>query len=92
MHKETCDQIESLLNSLSPISVKVIDNSHLHVGHAGAKDGGGHFAVTVVSDDFKGMMKIKRHRMVYQAVDALFASGAIHALEVEALTPEESNQ
>lgn len=90
MHKKTCAQIEALLQSLSPVSVKVIDNSHLHVGHEGAKGGGGHFAVSVVASAFEGLMTIKRHRLVYQAVDELFASGAIHALEVEALTPKES--
>ncbi|WP_154224579.1 BolA family protein [Marinicella rhabdoformis] len=89
MHKETCERIEALLQSLSPTSVQVTDNSHLHVGHEGAKDGGGHFAVTVVADVFNGLLKIKRHRMVYQAVNELFESGAIHALEVEAVTHEE---
>ena len=89
MHKETSERIEALLQSLSPSSVDVTDNSHLHVGHAGAKDGGGHFAVTVVSGEFEGLMKIKRHRLVYQAVNELFESGAIHALEVEAVTQKE---
>lgn len=92
MHKETSERIEALLQSLSPTSVQVTDNSHLHVGHEGAKGGGGHFAVTVVSSAFKGLLKIKRHRMVYQAVNELFVSGAVHALEVQALTDEEESK
>lgn len=89
MHPETCQKIEQSMQSLNPESVEVTDNSHLHVGHAGAKDGGGHFAVKVVSDQFTDLSRIKRHRLVYQLVNELFTSGAIHALEVEALNTEE---
>lgn len=90
MHPETCREIESMLQSLQPNHVAVTDNSHLHVGHAGAKDGGGHFAVLVVADAFVDLNRIKRHRLVYQAVQPLFESGAIHALEIDAQTLAES--
>jgi len=81
--------IEVLLLAWGAAQVVVINNSHLHEGHAGAKSGGGHYAARVVAEQFTGLSRIKRHRLVYAQVNELFASGAIHALEVEALTPEE---
>jgi len=88
-HQQTCELIEQALTAWGAQSVKVIDNCHLHIGHEGAKSGGGHFAVTVVAAQFNGMTRIKRHRLVHQQVKELWDNGRIHALEVEALTPEE---
>ncbi len=88
-HRQTVIQIEQILQQWGAVHVEVTDNSHLHVGHAGAKSGGGHFAVKVAASEFKDKTRIQRHRMVYQALTALFESGAIHALEVEAVTEEE---
>ncbi len=88
-HQLTSQQIEQLLNAWGASQVQVTNNSHLHVGHAGAKSGGGHFAVRVVAAQFAAQNRIKRHRLVYAQLQELFENGAIHALEVEALTPEE---
>ena len=74
--------------ALSPESLQVDDESHLHAGHEGAKDGRGHFRVLVVSDRFLGQSAIKRHRMIYQAMDDLMQTD-IHALTIEAFTPDE---
>ncbi|MCX7554540.1 BolA family transcriptional regulator [Marinicella sp. S1101] len=87
-HSETIKQIEQLLVAWGATEVVVTDNSHLHVGHEGAKSGGGHFAVLVKAQAFKGLNRIKAHRLVYQQLNELFTSGAIHALEVEAQTEE----
>ncbi len=86
-HQKTAEKIEESLLQWGASEVIVTDNSHLHVGHEGAKSGGGHFAVTVTSDAFVGLSRIQCHRLVYQQLTALFTSGAIHALEVEAKTP-----
>ena len=73
--------------ALAPVSLDVIDEGHLHAGHAG--EGRGHFRVRVVSAAFEGMMPIKRHRLVYDAVGGLMGAG-IHALAIEAATPAEA--
>lgn len=73
---------------LSPASLQVEDESHMHVGHEGAKSGLGHFRVLVVSDSFQDQSPIKRHRLVYQAMGGLMQTD-IHALTIEAFTPDE---
>ena len=80
---------ESLEKELTPKQIDIVDESHLHAGHAGAASGGGHFNVTIISDQFTGKSTIERHRMVYLAVDDLMRT-EIHALSIKALTPEES--
>ena len=83
------DRIETLLNdALSPLLLRVKDQSHLHAGHAGAKDGKGHFDVTVVSEKFEGLNRISRHRVVYDALGD-FMSSDIHALRITAVSPTE---
>ena len=74
--------------TLAPESLQVDDESHLHVGHEGAKGGHGHFRVLVVSDKFQDQSAIKRHRLVYQAMGDLMQTD-IHALAIEAFTPDE---
>ena len=71
-----------------PTELFIKDQSHLHAGHEGAKDGRGHFDVTIVSEDFEGQSRIQRHRMVYDALTELLATD-IHALRIRALTPSE---
>ena len=85
-HLHTSEKIKQTLLEWGAANVVVIDNSHLHVGHEGAKSGGGHFAVKVTSKQFVNLSKIKAHRLIYQQLNDLFLSGAIHALEVEAVT------
>ena len=74
--------------ALSPIALEVVDDSARHAGHAGARDGRGHFNVRVVSAVFAGMRPLARHRAVYAALGDMMQTD-IHALGVEALTPEE---
>ena len=77
------DAIES---ALQPQSLDVQDESHLHAGHAGARDGRGHFRVAVVSSAFEGLASLARHRAVYAAVGRLMETD-IHALSIDARTP-----
>ncbi len=82
-------QIESRLSAaLSPMSLHIDDESALHAGHAGARDGGGHFRVEIVAEAFTGKGTLARHRLVYDAVGDLMPS-AIHALAIRALAPDE---
>lgn len=82
-------QIEALLTeALSPVKLLIKDQSHLHAGHAGAKDGRGHFDVTIVTEQFAGVNRLGRHKMVYAALGRLMESD-IHAIQIKALTPSE---
>ena len=69
-------------------SLQIDDESHLHAGHAGADSGGGHFKLTIVSPEFKGMNLVARHRAIYAALNRHIPK-EIHALTIVALTPEE---
>jgi len=73
---------------LAPVSLEIIDDSHRHAGHAGARDGRGHFNVTIVASRFAGANRLARHRMVYAALGGLMQTD-IHALSVIALAPDE---
>jgi BolA protein len=73
--------------ALSPTDFNIVDNSEQHAGHAGAKSGG-HFEVTIISKQFAGLPLVKRHQLVYAAVQDLMNT-EIHALSIKAYTPEE---
>ena len=75
--------------ALKPDEIEIVDDSHEHAGHAGARDGRGHFSVRIVSRQFAGKKTLERHRLVYAALGTLMQTD-IHALAVSALTPEES--
>lgn len=77
--------------ALAPLSLQVEDDSARHAGHAGARDGRGHFNVEVVSDAFRGLAPLARHRRVYDAVGTMMETD-IHALSIVARTPEEAAQ
>lgn len=82
-------QIKKCLeDSFEPTELLLKDQSQLHAGHEGAKDGKGHFDVTIVSSAFDGKSRIERHRMVYHALGALVQTD-IHALRIRAHTPSE---
>jgi BolA protein len=85
---QTSDKMRELLQTLQPHSIEIIDDSALHAGHAGAREGG-HYRLTIVSAKFEGKKTMERHRMVYAALASLMQSG-IHALNISAKTPEES--
>jgi BolA family transcriptional regulator, general stress-responsive regulator len=78
-----------LQRELQPRSLEIIDDSHLHAGHSGAREGG-HFRVIVVADAFEGCSQLERHRLVYAAVASLMGQG-VHALSIVARTPEEKS-
>lgn len=81
--------VQALLrDKLSAVEVQVIDESHLHAGHAGARGGGKHLRVTVVSAAFEGRSLIQRHRMVNEALGDLMKQ-QIHALALTTRTPSE---
>jgi len=85
---QTSDKMRELLQTLQPQQIDIIDDSALHAGHAGAREGG-HYRLTIVSAQFTGKKTMERHRMVYATLDSLMKSG-IHALSITAKTPEES--
>lgn len=76
-----------LRERLAPERVELTDESADHVGHAGAR-GGGHYALTIVSPQFRGQTPIARHRLIYEALGELMKN-EIHALRINAYTPEE---
>ena len=78
-----------LRESLTIQSLEIIDESHLHVGHAGAASGGGHFQVIITAIDFEDLNTLARHRLVYEALgDAMETD--IHALSIKAYASSES--
>jgi len=77
-----------ITESLAPIQLDIVDDSHRHAGHASAK-GGGHYNVDVVSEAFQGKTLLQRHRMVYEVMGEAMG-GEIHALSIRAKTPEEA--
>ncbi len=80
---------DALVDAFAPDELLIKDQSHLHAGHAGAKDGRGHFDVKIVSKAFSGQSRIQRHRSVYQALGDLLESD-IHALRINAIAPGDS--
>jgi BolA protein len=79
---------EQLQRAFDPLELMIKDQSQLHIGHEGARDGKGHFDVTVVSQAFAGVNRVQRHRMVYDALRDLLESD-IHALRINAYAPSE---
>jgi len=77
-----------LESAFRPLSLEVVDEGHLHVGHEGAKDGRGHFRLSIVSDCFSGQGMVRRHRLVYEAMGELMRTD-IHALAIEARAPDD---
>ena len=85
------ERLESRLRAaLQPTVLQVIDDSHLHAGHAGAAGGHGHFTVHLVSERFSGLPVVRRHRLVYEAVGDMMTTD-IHALSIQALAPGEGS-
>ena len=87
--KERVKEINRLLTeAFAPENLGVEDESHLHEGHVGARDGRGHFRVLIVSGEFTDKSLLQRHRMVYKALSDLMQTD-IHALAIDAWSPEE---
>jgi BolA protein len=83
------ERMRAALAVLSPVALEIRDDSHKHVGHEGARDGRGHFAVDVTSAAFEGMAPLARHRRVYAALGGMMQTD-IHALQIRARTPAEA--
>jgi BolA protein len=81
------EKIRHLLAALEPIALEVVDDSARHAGHAGARDGGSHFQLRIVSKQFAGKSTVARHRMIYSALGDMMKH-EIHALNILALTPD----
>ncbi len=75
----------ALREALAPTLLAVQDDSHLHAGHAGAREGR-HFGVRITSERFNGLSRVARHRLVYDALRNLIPRG-IHALAIDARAP-----
>ena len=82
MSVSAADIEATLRAALAPETIAVVDDSHLHAGHAGAREGR-HFSVTVTSERFDGLSRVARHRLVYDALQTLMPRG-IHALAIDA--------
>lgn len=84
------ERIRALLEAgLQPEVLELADDSHLHAGHAGARDGRGHFRVYIVSKQFATMRPLQRHQLVYRTLGDLMQTD-IHALSISASTPDEA--
>ena len=81
-------QIRARLAQLDPLHIEIIDESHKHAGHAGARDGGGHYVLHIVSARFAGNNTVARHRMIYSALGDMMKR-EIHALTIQASAPDE---
>lgn len=81
--KQRKQLLNDRLQALNPTELEIVDQSHLHIGHEGSKDGSSHFHVTIASDQFKGLNTLARHRLVYQQVHDLIPF-PIHALAIDA--------
>ena len=79
----------ALESALQPLSLDVLDDSHKHAGHEGARDGRGHFTVRIVSPVFAGKAPLARHRAIYAALGEMMQTD-IHALAIEAKAPGEA--
>jgi BolA protein len=77
---------QALRERLNAVHVEVVDESHLHAGHAGAASGAGHFRVTVVSPRFEGLSRVAAQRLVYGAIGELMGP-EIHAFAMATFTP-----
>ena len=89
MSDDRVSRIRSALDALDPLSLDIRDDSRKHAGHAGARDGRGHFSVHLVSARFEGLPPLRRHRLVYDALGQLMETD-IHAVAIQARTPAEA--
>ncbi len=84
--KRLAEMETRLRAALQPSELQLLDESHLHAGHAGALTGKGHFAVRIVSEQFRDKLPLARHRLVYAALGELMETD-IHALRIDAQAP-----
>jgi len=89
VNSERVERMRTALQALAPSTLQIVDESHRHAGHEGARDGRGHFAVEIVSEAFAGLAPLARHRRVYGALGSMMQTD-IHALSIRAMTPAEA--
>lgn len=82
------DRMGQRLAALEPERLEIIDDSAKHAGHEGAKSGGGHYRLLIVSTAFAGKSTVMRHRMIYEALGEMMRK-EVHALSIQAHTPGE---
>jgi BolA protein len=87
VNAERVERIRALLQqAFNPVELSIADESHLHAGHAGAREGKGHFRVRIVATRFGGLKPLECHRLVYAALGTMLQTD-IHALSVTASSP-----
>lgn len=86
MNQELMDEIHQRLQALEPVELEIIDDSHLHAGHAGSKGGASHFTVIISSQQFAGLNRVAQQRLVYSLVTDLMPF-PIHALALKTSIP-----
>ena len=84
----TMELMRERLQTLTPQTLEIHDESSQHEGHEGAKGGGGHYWMTIVSPAFAGRSRLERHRLIYGALGDMMQS-RIHALSIQAYSSEE---
>jgi len=89
MPEGTVERLRERLQALQPQSVEIDDDSALHAGHEGARSGGGHYRLRLVSRRFDGLSRLARHRLVYDSVGQMMQR-EVHALTLVLQTPEEA--
>ena len=80
---------QRLTEVLNPITLEVIDEGHRHIGHAGAREGLGHFRIKVRAHALLGLTSLQRHRKIYEILGELMQTD-IHAVTLDAAAPEDS--
>ncbi len=88
MPEAVVETMRARLAALAPLELVIDDESAMHAGHEGARSGGGHYRIRLVSERFSGLPLIKRHRLVYDALHDLMQR-EIHALSMTLLAPNE---
>lgn len=83
------EMMRERLAAIEPVALELVDESVHHAGHEGAKGGGGHYRLRIVSPHFTGKRVVERHRIIYGALGELMRR-EIHALSITALAPDEA--
>jgi len=89
MPEGTVERLRERLQALQPLSLAIQDDSASHAGHEGAKSGGGHYRLRIVSQRFAGLPRVARHRLVYDSLGQMMQR-EVHALSLVVQTPEEA--
>jgi BolA protein len=84
-NSQRIERMQQLITEqLQPSELEIIDESHLHAGHVGAREGKGHFKVRIASEKFDGLKPLQRHRLIFDSLGDMMSTD-IHALSIEIL-------